>query len=103
MAVAMALGLVLNYLGLNAVKMLFWSAVINGLLGPCSRQSFLRPYVPSAKAKILQLYPGKRLDLTPLMPFQAFSATDVKTAMYFFVVTPPHKRIQSICLLPHIA
>jgi hypothetical protein len=34
MAVAMALGLVLNYLGLNAVKMLFWSAVINGLLAP---------------------------------------------------------------------
>jgi Mn2+/Fe2+ NRAMP family transporter len=34
MAVAMTLGLVLNYLGFNAVKMLFWSAVINGLLAP---------------------------------------------------------------------
>jgi Mn2+/Fe2+ NRAMP family transporter len=34
MAVAMALGLVLNYAGFNAVKMLFWSAVINGLLAP---------------------------------------------------------------------
>ena len=34
MTVAMALGLVLNYLGFNAVKMLFWSAVINGLLAP---------------------------------------------------------------------
>jgi NRAMP (natural resistance-associated macrophage protein)-like metal ion transporter len=34
MAVAMALGLALDYLGLNAVKMLFWSAVINGLLAP---------------------------------------------------------------------
>jgi NRAMP (natural resistance-associated macrophage protein)-like metal ion transporter len=34
MAFAMVLGLVLNYLGLNAVKMLFWSAVINGLLAP---------------------------------------------------------------------
>jgi NRAMP (natural resistance-associated macrophage protein)-like metal ion transporter len=34
MAVAMMLGLALNYLGLNAVKMLFWSAVINGLLAP---------------------------------------------------------------------
>ena len=34
MAVAMVLGLALNYLGLNAVKMLFWSAVINGLLAP---------------------------------------------------------------------
>ena len=34
MAVAMALGLLLNYWGVNAVKMLFWSAVINGLLAP---------------------------------------------------------------------
>jgi NRAMP (natural resistance-associated macrophage protein)-like metal ion transporter len=34
MAVAMALGLAFNYLGFNAVKMLFWSAVINGLLAP---------------------------------------------------------------------
>ena len=34
MAIAMALGLALNYLGFNAVKMLFWSAVINGLLAP---------------------------------------------------------------------
>jgi NRAMP (natural resistance-associated macrophage protein)-like metal ion transporter len=34
MAVAMALGFVLNYMGFNAVKMLFWSAVINGLLAP---------------------------------------------------------------------
>jgi Mn2+/Fe2+ NRAMP family transporter len=34
MAVAMALGLVLDFAGFNAVKMLFWSAVINGLLAP---------------------------------------------------------------------
>jgi NRAMP (natural resistance-associated macrophage protein)-like metal ion transporter len=34
MGVAMALGLALNFIGLNAVKMLFWSAVINGLLAP---------------------------------------------------------------------
>jgi NRAMP (natural resistance-associated macrophage protein)-like metal ion transporter len=34
MGVAMALGLALNYFGFNAVKMLFWSAVINGLLAP---------------------------------------------------------------------
>jgi Mn2+/Fe2+ NRAMP family transporter len=33
-AVAMALGLGLNYAGLNAVKMLFWSAVLNGALAP---------------------------------------------------------------------
>jgi NRAMP (natural resistance-associated macrophage protein)-like metal ion transporter len=34
MAAAMALGLVLNFAGFNAVRMLFWSAVINGLLAP---------------------------------------------------------------------
>ena len=34
MATAMALGLALNYVGFNAVKMLFWSAVINGVLAP---------------------------------------------------------------------
>lgn len=32
--VAMLLGLSLNLLGLNAVRMLFWSAVINGVLAP---------------------------------------------------------------------
>jgi NRAMP (natural resistance-associated macrophage protein)-like metal ion transporter len=34
MAVAMALGLALNFAGIKPVKMLFWSAVINGLLAP---------------------------------------------------------------------
>jgi NRAMP (natural resistance-associated macrophage protein)-like metal ion transporter len=33
-AVAMLIGLALNFFGLNAVKMLFWSAVLNGLLAP---------------------------------------------------------------------
>jgi NRAMP (natural resistance-associated macrophage protein)-like metal ion transporter len=33
-AAAMLLGLGLNYLGMNAVKMLFWSAVLNGVLAP---------------------------------------------------------------------
>jgi NRAMP (natural resistance-associated macrophage protein)-like metal ion transporter len=33
-ATAMILGLVLNYAGIAAVKMLFWSAVLNGLLAP---------------------------------------------------------------------
>src|ERR1035437_5153818 len=32
LAVAMVLGVALNYVGLNAVKMLFWSAVGNGVL-----------------------------------------------------------------------
>ncbi len=33
-AIAMVLGLALNYLHVDAVKMLFWSAVINGVLAP---------------------------------------------------------------------
>ncbi len=33
-AVALALGLGLNYAGLDAVKMLFWAAVLNGALAP---------------------------------------------------------------------
>lgn len=33
-AVSMVLGLVLNYFGINAVKMLFYSAVLNGVLAP---------------------------------------------------------------------
>jgi NRAMP (natural resistance-associated macrophage protein)-like metal ion transporter len=33
-AVAMVIGLALNYVGLNAVMMLFWTAVINGVLAP---------------------------------------------------------------------
>jgi NRAMP (natural resistance-associated macrophage protein)-like metal ion transporter len=33
-AAAMILGLASNYAGFNAVKMLFWSAVLNGLLAP---------------------------------------------------------------------
>ena len=33
-AAAMAIGLAINYVGLDAVKMLFWSAVLNGLLAP---------------------------------------------------------------------
>lgn len=34
LAVAMALGLALDFAGFNAVKMLFWSAVANGALAP---------------------------------------------------------------------
>jgi NRAMP (natural resistance-associated macrophage protein)-like metal ion transporter len=34
MALAMVLGLCLNYIGISAVKMLFWSAVLNGVLAP---------------------------------------------------------------------
>ena len=33
-AISMLLGLVLDFVGFNAVKMLFYSAVLNGLLAP---------------------------------------------------------------------
>jgi Mn2+/Fe2+ NRAMP family transporter len=33
-AIAMVLGLALNYLKINVVQMLFWTAVINGVLAP---------------------------------------------------------------------
>jgi Mn2+/Fe2+ NRAMP family transporter len=33
-AAAMLLGLGMNYLGINSVRMLFWSAVLNGVLAP---------------------------------------------------------------------
>jgi NRAMP (natural resistance-associated macrophage protein)-like metal ion transporter len=33
-AAAMTIGLAINYVGLDAVKMLFWSAVLNGVLAP---------------------------------------------------------------------
>jgi Mn2+/Fe2+ NRAMP family transporter len=34
LAVAMAMGLAINYAGLDPIKMLFWSAVLNGVLAP---------------------------------------------------------------------
>jgi Mn2+/Fe2+ NRAMP family transporter len=34
LALAMALGIALNYAGLNAIKLLFTTAVINGVLAP---------------------------------------------------------------------
>jgi Mn2+/Fe2+ NRAMP family transporter len=34
LAVAMALGVGLDYAGLDAVQMLFWAAVVNGVLAP---------------------------------------------------------------------
>jgi NRAMP (natural resistance-associated macrophage protein)-like metal ion transporter len=33
-AISIVIGLVLDFAGLNAVKMLFWSAILNGLLAP---------------------------------------------------------------------
>jgi Mn2+/Fe2+ NRAMP family transporter len=33
-AAAMLIGLVINFVGLDAVRMLFWSAILNGILAP---------------------------------------------------------------------
>ena len=33
-AVSVIVGLALDYTGINAIKMLFWSAVLNGVLAP---------------------------------------------------------------------
>src|ERR1035437_2424419 len=72
MAVAMALGLVLNYLGLNAVKMLFWSAVINGLLAP---PLILLVILLTSSQKVM----GKRVN-PPLLRYLGWATFGVMTA-----------------------
>ncbi|MFN2386348.1 MAG: divalent metal cation transporter [Thermoanaerobaculia bacterium] len=39
-APAMIGGMVIDYAGINAIRMLFWAAVVNGVLAPRSSQSF---------------------------------------------------------------
>jgi NRAMP (natural resistance-associated macrophage protein)-like metal ion transporter len=72
MAVAMAVGLVLNYLGFNAVKMLFWSAVINGLLAP---PLILLVILLTSSRKVM----GKRLN-PPLLRYLGWATFAVMTA-----------------------
>jgi len=72
MAVAMALGLVLNYLGFNAVKMLFWSAVINGLLAP---PLILLVILLTSSRKVM----GKRVN-SPLLRYLGWATFVVMTA-----------------------
>jgi NRAMP (natural resistance-associated macrophage protein)-like metal ion transporter len=72
MAVAMALGLVLNYLGFNAVKMLFWSAVINGLLAP---PLILLVILLTSSHKVM----GKRVN-PPLLRYLGWATFAVMTA-----------------------
>jgi Mn2+/Fe2+ NRAMP family transporter len=59
MAVVMALGVALNFTGVNAVKMLFWSAVINGLLAP---PLILLVILLTSSEKVM----GKRVNSPPL-------------------------------------
>src|SRR5487761_297861 len=72
MAVAMALGLVLNYMGFNAVRMLFWSAVINGLLAP---SLILLVILLTSNHKVM----GKRVN-APLLRCLGWAAFGVMTA-----------------------
>jgi Mn2+/Fe2+ NRAMP family transporter len=59
MAVVMALGVALNFAGVNAVKMLLWSAVINGLLAP---PLILLVILLTSSEKVM----GKRVNSPPL-------------------------------------
>jgi len=72
MGVAMALGLVLNYLGFNAVKMLFWSAVINGLLAP---PLILLVILLTSNPEVM----GKRVN-PPLLRYLGWATFGVMTA-----------------------
>ncbi|MBZ5537717.1 MAG: Nramp family divalent metal transporter [Acidobacteriia bacterium] len=72
MGVAMALGLVLDYLGFNAVKMLFWSAVINGLLAP---PLILLVILLTSNRKVM----GKRVN-PPLLKYLGWATFGVMTA-----------------------
>jgi Mn2+/Fe2+ NRAMP family transporter len=72
MAVAMVLGIVLDYLGFNAVKMLFWSAVINGLLAP---PLILLVILLTSNPKVM----GKRVNPT-LLRYLGWAAFGVMTA-----------------------
>jgi Mn2+/Fe2+ NRAMP family transporter len=72
MAVAMVLGLALNYFGFNAVKMLFWSAVINGLLAP---PLILLVILLTSSRKVM----GKRVN-SPLLRYLGWATLAVMTA-----------------------
>jgi len=72
MAVAMALGLALNYLGFNAVKMLFGSAVINGLLAP---PLILLVILLTSSRKVM----GKQVN-PPLLKYLGWATLAVMTA-----------------------
>jgi NRAMP (natural resistance-associated macrophage protein)-like metal ion transporter len=72
MAVAMLLGLALNYFGFNAVRMLFWSAVINGLLAP---PLILLVILLTSSRKVM----GKRVN-SPLLSYLGWATFAVMTA-----------------------
>ena len=72
MAAAMAVGFALDYVGFNAVKMLFWSAVINGLLAP---PLILLVILLTSNPKVM----GKRVN-SPLLRYLGWATFVVMTA-----------------------
>jgi len=72
MAVAMAAGLALNFAGFNAVKMLFWSAVINGLLAP---PLILLVILLTSSPKVM----GKRVN-SPLLRYLGWTCFAIMSA-----------------------
>jgi len=72
MAVVMALGVALNFTGVNAVKMLFWSAVINGLLAP---PLILLVILLTSSDKVM----GKRVN-SPALKYLGWATFGVMTA-----------------------
>jgi NRAMP (natural resistance-associated macrophage protein)-like metal ion transporter len=72
MALAMALGLALNFASFNAVRMLFWSAVINGLLAP---PLILLIILLTSSYKVM----GKRVN-PPLLRYLGWATFGVMTA-----------------------
>jgi NRAMP (natural resistance-associated macrophage protein)-like metal ion transporter len=72
MAIAMALGLALNFTGFNAVRMLFLSAVINGLLAP---PLILLVILLTSSCKVM----GERVN-SPLLKYLGWATFAVMTA-----------------------
>ena len=73
MVLSTALGILLDFLHVNAIKILFGSAVINGLLAPFLLVAIL---ILATDAKIMQNQPSSRLarivvGLTTILMFAA--------------------------------
>ena len=71
-AVAMASGLVLNYLGFNALKSQFWSAVLHGLLAP---PLILLVILLTSSHRVM----GKRVN-SPMLRYLGWATFGVMTA-----------------------
>jgi NRAMP (natural resistance-associated macrophage protein)-like metal ion transporter len=79
-AVAMLLGLALDFVGFNAVKMLFYSAVLNGVLAP---PLIVLVVLLTSKSKIM----GTRVSSRPLRYFGWATAVIMTVAVVGMLVT----------------